>query len=225
MNFSVCYGVWIQVANAFHDEIVERRDPWPSRSKNARFRASERALHLEPWILDCIFLFVVKNSTNVHQDVKILNLKVGQTFIFRPRHANLNCLRRDACPSIANAETVEGNRLQSTSSSLLTKHWKDWSYSQKEWQKVWRLKKDEGLNNNIFLTERTSGKCTVQLSHTTRSLVDSRITKLNQNCFQKQSPHHSINSKPLIHQQGPAPTACPAPLPSSKVLERPYPST
>ena len=180
-------------------------------------------LSLGSWI--AFFLFVVKNSTNVHQDVKILNLKVGQKFIFRPRHANLNCLRRDACPSIANAETVEGNRLQSTSSSLLTKHWKDWSYSQKEWQKVWRLKKDEGLNNNIFLTERTSGKCTVQLSHTTRSLVDSRITKLNQNCFQKQSPHHSINSKPLIHQQGPAPTACPAPLPSSKVLERPYPST
>ena len=114
--------VWLQVANAGHDEIVEGRDPLLGRSENARFPSTERALHLEPWILDCIFLFVVKNSTNVHQDVKILNLKVGQKFIFRPRHANLNCLRRDACPSIANAETVEGNRLQSTSSSLLTKH-------------------------------------------------------------------------------------------------------
>lgn len=50
MNFSVCYGVWIQVANASHDESIERRDPWPSRSKNARFRASERALYPEPWI-------------------------------------------------------------------------------------------------------------------------------------------------------------------------------
>jgi hypothetical protein len=68
------------------------------------------------------FFYVVKNSTNVHQDVKILNLKVGQKFIFRPRHASLNCLRRDAFPSIANAETVAGNRLLSTSSSLLTKH-------------------------------------------------------------------------------------------------------
>lgn len=67
MNFNVCYGVWIQVANAIHDVIVERRDPWPSRSKNARFEFSERALHLEPWIGLHVFLFVVKNSTNVHK--------------------------------------------------------------------------------------------------------------------------------------------------------------
>ena len=42
--------VWLQVANAGHDEIVEGRDPLLGRSENARFPSTERALHLEPWI-------------------------------------------------------------------------------------------------------------------------------------------------------------------------------
>jgi len=42
--------VWLQVANAGHDEIVEGRDPLLGPSENARFPSTERALHLEPWI-------------------------------------------------------------------------------------------------------------------------------------------------------------------------------